>query len=185
MSRPSITADRQQARSVQQATQASRRRRWIKRGVTTAAVFAAVFALGTYLRMHPNPFVLAGLVLAIAAALWFCTDVWPQSQNTDWEPPEPDPFSARGADVRVAMLRRRLTDATAEARPHDSLRPILIAVIAERLAAHHGIDLRTEPERARPVLGPQLSAYLDRPRGQTMRYHRRQLDDLLTRIEDL
>jgi len=163
----------------------SQARRWVKRAIVTTLAFAAVFALGTWLQMHPNPVALAGLVLAIAAIVWFCADVWVQSVPLDWSPPEPEPFSSRGADVRVGMLRRRLGDAIAEPRPRDGLRPIFTAVIDERLAANHGIDRRTDPERARAVLGEQLCAYLDHPPGKPMRYTRRQLDALITRIEDL
>jgi len=59
--------------------------------------------------------------------------------------------------VRLRHLERRLERASKDVADFDwNLRPLLARLAAERLEHRHGIRIRTEPEKARQIVGEQL-----------------------------
>ena len=80
--------------------------------------------------------------------------------SADWRPPGESARRWRPMDVRVRSLHRDLV----HAREDDlTLHRSLVAIVADHLRAVHGIDHRTERERAAAVVGPELAAFLDAP----------------------
>ena len=68
---------------------------------------------------------------------------------------------------RLARHADRLTYSVVETRHFDSgVRPVLAELAADRLRRHHGIDMETEPERAREVMGDDLWQTLMTDRSQ-------------------
>jgi hypothetical protein len=43
------------------------------------------------------------------------------------------------------------------------MRPVVVALVDERLRLRHGVDRQRDPKRARELLGEQLWAFVDRP----------------------
>ncbi len=70
-------------------------------------------------------------------------------------------------DSPVDQLERisRAIDASvwSAAQLHESLRPVVREIVAERLARNHGIDLYRSPERARSLIGGGKAWELARP----------------------
>lgn len=75
-------------------------------------------------------------------------------------PEEPQPFPLDRRLVQLSWQVRALDGGDTWPR---ALQPHLAALVDERLARHHGIDRRTEPDRARELLGPELWRLVDDP----------------------
>lgn len=96
-------------------------------------------------------------------------------------PPRP---VAPGIDHRVSaletLLRRSVEDPTAYER---RLRPLLEDLAAHRLRRSHGVDLATQPEAARRLLGDETWALVTQPAGS--RVVPAQLERAVAAIEHL
>lgn len=155
---------------------------WLQR--TTYGLLTGVVAWGftSWVGLRPRPVLvivatvtcvlIGGLVSRIHAG------VTPMS----WTAPRRATRHRYGLDPRFSRLSRDLSDNRDPDALATQLHTTLVRVIDDRLAAHHGIDRTTEPEQARAVLGSDLAAYVATPGP---RASRRQLSDLLTRIEAL
>jgi len=82
-------------------------------------------------------------------------------------------------------LRRDLRDAVERDDRSDEIYPVLRGLAAERLRAHHQIDLDTEPERARQVVDADLWRYLTTPPTDTRKRSRTSLQTAIEGIENL
>lgn len=77
---------------------------------------------------------------------------WP-----DWQPPAPDLGPPDELDTRLARLEAALRYATDSRGQYErSVRPMLADLVAERLRGRHGVDLASDPRRARTILGEEL-----------------------------
>ena len=88
-------------------------------------------------------------------------------------------------DYRLLRLRRDLRDALERDDRTDGIYPVLRDLAAERLRAHHDIDLETEPERARAAMDNRLWHYLTHPPTDTRRRSRSSLQHAVEGIETL
>lgn len=88
-------------------------------------------------------------------------------------------------DYRLVRLRRDLRDAVERDDRADQIYPVLRDLAAERLRAHHGVDLDTEPERAREVVDAHLWRYLTTPPVDTRKRSRTSLRTAIEGIEKL
>lgn len=154
-------------------------RRWLTR-LAVFVVGDTVLVLGLrYADFEPDALRLSLLAAAVLAAAWLVID-------TVTEPGPPWTVESRtltrsaGVDARLGTYIRVLEDHVAAGVPTASLRDRLAALAAQRLELHHGLTL-ADPAAA-ALLGPALADALT---GPPRRLHRAELEDFVTRIEEL
>ncbi len=98
-------------------------------------------------------------------------------------PPPPDETRDEGL-LLLTSLESRLSWGGADPdRFRDRVRPELVALAADLLRTRRGIDLRTEPDRARSILGEPLWQLISRtPTRSPSRAELSRLVDALERI---
>lgn len=90
-----------------------------------------------------------------------------------------------GHDRRVKQVRTGLAYGRTDGLSRERLHASLVAIVDDQLRVVHEIDRRTDPAAARAVLGPELTAFVDAAEPPTALGRPRDLDRLLTRIEQL
>lgn len=103
---------------------------------------------------------------------------WVSSPRLESAPPA-------AMDYRLLRLRRDLRDALERDDRPDDIYPVVRGLAAERLRAHHDIDLDTQPEQAQRVAAPGLWAYLSTPPTDTRKRSRSALHTAIEGIEKL
>lgn len=127
---------------------------------------------------------LAALVLALVP--WAVTGTGHDAERAFWvSTPRAEATPPAALDYRLVRLRRDLRDALERDDRSDEIYPVLRALAAERLRAHHQIDLDDEPERARAVVDPHLWRYLTNPPTDTRKRSRTSLQTAIEGIEKL
>ena len=130
---------------------------------------------------QPAAFAVGGIVAAIATIIYVTFDVVAEPVRVDWggndRPPPPPP----SADPRVVDLRRQVQAAWRA----DSTRvaDTLVALVDDRLSAHHGIDRAANPDAAAQLLSPALRHLISPTRRPAITP--RELNRILTDIEAL
>lgn len=124
--------------------------------------------------------------VTVALAPWTITATGRYADRAYWvstirqEAAPPDAL-----DYRLVRLRRDLRDAVERDDRTDEIYPVLRELAAERLRTHHGVDLDTEPERARAVVDAHLWRYLTTPPVDTRKRSRTALRTAIEGIEKL
>ena len=157
---------------------------WTRRAVTVFVIWVVVYAVSAAADTDPQPVLLAALIVLLASVLWLATDLADHVVPAKWETWTMSLRSRRGADVRVGVLQRALSD-VATRQDVDRLHPVLVALVDDRLAAHHGIDRTTDASRAATVLGPELSDFVRRAPSPVQLGSHVYLSSVLDRIEQL
>lgn len=158
--------------------------RWVKRVAAAFAVWAAVVLAARTLGNDPQPLLIALGVAVFAAVLWFYLDVSVRHTPPQWDRVPTDPMHEPGEDPRLALLTRVIAQHLDAREVSDTLQRHLMELADHRLVAAHGVAWRTDPTRAEPLLGPELTA-LARQRPPYPRMDLDQIDVLLRRIEAL
>jgi len=165
-------------------TSAQLRRRWTKR-VLVAFVVWAVLTLGAQaFGNQPRPLLLALGVAAFATTLWLYLDASEQTEVWVWDRAPNDPVREPGEDPRLALLTRVVASHLDAREVGDTLQEHLLDLADHRLVARHGVSWRADPERAEPLLGPELTA-LAHQRAPYPRMSLDQIAVLIERIESL
>ncbi len=157
-------------------------RHWLR--LTAYGLLFGLVAWGftAWVGLRPRPLLV--VVATVSCSLFAGLVSMLQTRVTpiSWSAPRPAVRPRYGLDPRFS----RLSQALRENREPDALaaqlHTTLVRVIDDRLASHHGLDRGAQPEQARALLGPELSAYVSTPYPRTSRRH---LNDLLSRIEAL
>ncbi|RIK15178.1 MAG: hypothetical protein DCC50_08945 [Acidobacteria bacterium] len=124
--------------------------------------------------------------LVVSLAPWAIAQTGRRAERAYWvsttrqEAAPPDAL-----DYRLVRLRRDVRDAVERDDRADEIYPVLRGLAAERLRAHHGIDLDAEPERARAAVDEHLWRYLSTPPVDTRRRSRTALRTAIEGIEKL
>lgn len=155
--------------------------------VGTLAVAALLYLVGSL--PHTLPEVIALVLLAGTAfgLLLAALERTGRGIEPAWwaSTPREESSAPAAMDYRLVRLRRDLRDALERDDREDTIHPVLRELAAERLTAHHGIDLATQPDEARAAMSPQLWQYLTHPPTGTRRSHRGALQNAVEGIEKL
>lgn len=157
-------------------------RRRLRLAVLVGGWVAAVAVFGV-LEMRPAVTVIAAIVVAVAASLWWVLDVSDVAARTDWRATADTSGSAAGSDARVSALRRQILDARIFV-DDTSLSRALVSLVDDVLL-RWGIDRAQEPERAAALLGPQLGQFVADPSDRALLGDPRRLDLVVRRLEQL
>jgi len=157
---------------------------WRKRVAFVAVTWAVLFAITAAAQTDPEPFLLASLIVGACAVIWLAVDLSDLAERAQWSTYALSGGRRRGADARVGVLQRALVDvATRDDR--ERLHSVLVGLIDDRLAAHHGIDRAAEPARAEEILGDELSRFIAAPPKPVYFGNPVYLSRILTDIEHL
>ena len=160
------------------------RRRWTGRIVVAFLLWAVVVAVAFVKGNRPDALLLGLVVAGVATTVWLYLDASVTVEPPRWDRAENDPVRPPGEDPRLAMLHRVVGGHLDARSVGDALHHELVEVADQRLLAHHGVSWRVDPDRAAPLLGPDLVA-LARQQPPYPRMSLAQIDALVTRIEEL
>lgn len=135
------------------------------------------------LRLHP---VVVPAALAAVLATWWRLADRARAEHPGWSAPW-----ARDREVHATPTHDRRLSALAwavhglrDGRTWErTLSPLLVDLVDHRLLIHHGVDRATDPDRARQLLGPELTRLVEDP--LTPPRSQGALTTLIARIEQL
>lgn len=156
-------------------------------GVGVLLLGVLLFYVGA-LRHTPAEAAAVVVLAALAAALlpWAVVRTGRYAQRAWWaSTPRQESAAPTALDYRLVRIRRDLRDAVERDDRVDPIFPVLHELTAERLRARHGVDLGTQPERARELLDPHLWRYLSAPPSDTRKRSRSALNTAVEGIEKL
>ena len=165
------------------STRSETRRRWTGRIGAAFALWVVVVGVAVWQGNHPDALLLALTVAAFGATLWLYLDAG-LVEAPLWDLADDDPVRPPGEDARLALLTRVVGQHLDAREVGDALPRHLVELADQRLMTRHGVSWRVDPERAAPLLGPELVA-LARATPPHRRMDLQQIDVLLTRIEAL
>jgi hypothetical protein len=160
---------------------------WATRLGAAAGVWLVLTAGAYVLGNQPRPGLIALVVATASALLWLLVDVTADSEAVTWRSPRDRPVRPPGEDPRLALLHRVVAQHVDAREVGDTLHRTLVRLADERLVARHGISLRTDPERAAPLVGPDVMRVVaETSAGPPYpRLTLDQIDRVVSRIEDL
>lgn len=167
------------------------RARWVGRVLGGSAVSVALGSVLWFVGVLPHGY-LTSIALALVLGLVVLLVVWTAQEQgphlaaaTWYSPTDREAVPVLALDYHMLRLRRDLRAALERNDRPDEIYPLVVELAAERLAARHAVDLRTQPEEARRLLAPGLTAYLTNPPKGNERRSRRQLERAIQGIEEL
>lgn len=158
-------------------------RKWAARLVSAFVLWLVICVAAFLLGNQPRPGLIAMVLAAAAGTVWLYLDTSAQSEPARWHQVSDEPMRPPGRDPRLDLFERVVSQHLDARDVTDQLHRYLADIADRRLVTKHGISRLADPERAEPLLGAELSRFLDRPHER--RLDIREIDRLLTRIEDL
>jgi hypothetical protein len=152
--------------------------------VATVGVTAVVIVLMAVSGMGPTV-VLAPLGLLAVAACWLVSDLGNRAVPTDGVAPSAALPPPARVDHRLMTLRNGIAYGRPDDASTDRLRAALVDLVDDQLLAVHGIDRHVDPHRAATVMGATLAAFVDDPALARRLTKPRDLDRIVTLIEQL
>jgi hypothetical protein len=156
----------------------------VKRLTLSLGGAGAAWAATAWVGLRPRPLLVVLTVLAAFVCVWVLEDLAADRHDLDLDTPRRRLIPRWGLDARFSRLSASLRPPYDAQIVASQVHATLVAIVDERLLAHHGIDRAADPERARAVMDPSLAAYVERqaePRRNLIAY----LSDMVTRIEAL
>lgn len=153
----------------------------------TALAGAVLWVIGSL----PHSRTVSALIMSLGwivatCSWWLVRDSGQRAERALWVSDARQEAAAPAAlDYRLIRLRRDLRDALERDDRPDEIYPLMRRLTAERLHAHHGIDLEDEPERAKDAMTPALWRYLSRPPTDTAKRSANALHTAIEGIEKL
>ena len=163
-------------------------RRHVVPGVVIAALLGGLlFFIGALPYSWPLAVVVVGLSGLVGGLMtWGMVVTAGDVEQAYWvSTPRQETAPPDAMDYRLLRLRRDLRDALERDDRADEIYPVVRELAAERLLAHHDVDLETQPEQARALLDPHLAAYLEHPPTDTRRRSRSALHTAIEGVEKL
>ncbi len=158
--------------------------RWRLRIAGLVLVWIGVVTALALMDMRPSVTVLAAISIAVASVIWLLLDLGDVAAPVDWRAHSDGGVSTRGADTRVRVLRRQISDPHAmEGR--TALHRSLLGIIDDSLHATHGVDRAAEPVRAARLMGPIVTAFTTSPAAGDLLADPSRFNALLDEIERL
>jgi hypothetical protein len=158
-------------------------RRRLRIATVALAWIVAVTALAL-MDMRPSVTVLAAISVAAASVMWLLLDVGDVAAPVDWRAHSDGGVSTRGADTRVRVLRRQISDPNAlEGR--IALHRSLLDLVDDALHAAHGVDRLEQPVLAARLMGPLVTSFTTSPTAGDLLIDPSRLNALLDEIERL
>ncbi|WP_298888857.1 hypothetical protein [uncultured Serinicoccus sp.] len=164
----------------------------LRRHLVPALVIAVLLGgLLFFIGALPYPWPVALLVVVLAGVVgglltWGLSTTASDVEQAYWvSTPRQEAAPPDAMDYRLLRLRRDLRDALERDDRADEIYPVIRELAAERLLAHHDVDLETQPEQARALLDPHLVAYLDHPPTDTRRRSPSALHTAIEGVEKL
>lgn len=158
-------------------------RRALWRSILGVVLFAITFVVLRLLGRDPEPVRVVLLVLLASALLWLVLDVLSTTQPGPHLHADPGTASAGNAqDPRTAALVRMLEFHRTARAPDRHLQSQLTLLADRRLLHVHGVRREVEPDRARSLLGPDLTDVIE---GPTIRLNAQRINTALRRIEEM
>ena len=129
--------------------------------VVVLGAWALLVAALQFSNAQPAVLLLGGIVAACATIVFISRDLFWSTRTVVWTRHAPiDRFSRRN-DPRVSQLRRQFTGE--QWRGTTAMNDVLLDLVDERLAVHHGIDRAQDPAGADSLLTPALRNLVARP----------------------
>lgn len=153
--------------------------------VTALAVIAVGIVAAALVGMGPDVVLLAAAGLLCAAGWWFLSGVLDRTTSTGGVAAPPATPPPARIDHRLMTLRNGI----AYGRAHDAstarLRDALVELVDDQLRAVHDIDRATQPAEAAATLGAELSSFVEDSDSARRLTRPRDLDRIVTLIEQL
>ncbi|MEO5709862.1 MAG: hypothetical protein ABIQ59_08570 [Nocardioidaceae bacterium] len=159
-------------------------RRWVSRIASAVVLWLVIVVVARFRGNDPDLLLVALTVAAVGTLLWLYLDAGTVTQSPLWEVAEFESVRPPGEDPRLALLTRVVGQHLDAREVGDTLQRHLVDLADHRLVTQHGVSWRADPERAAPLLGPDLVA-LARQHTPYPRMTLQQIDVLLSRIEAL
>ncbi len=161
-------------------------REWARRGLIALGIWAAGVGFLWAAGLTPHLALIALAVAAGAAAFWLVADVGAIVRGAAWGVDSNAPPEGRGDDVRAERLQRDVSSLITSAEPDRVIGPLLVRLMADRVATTRGIDADTDPAGFVQAIGPELASYASTiTSGRRAKYSARSLAHVVGRIEAL
>jgi hypothetical protein len=157
---------------------------WRGRVAVVVGAWLVVVIVMAALDMGPRPALIAGLAAAVASAMWLIADLADVAEPVEWNAEFDYGRLPRGADLRIRALQGQLAYGPSM-DDGRALHRLLVELIDDRLAASHGIDRTTDPERAQAALGPALATFVVGPPSSRQLRDPSSLSSIISMIEAL
>jgi hypothetical protein len=135
--------------------------------------------------MGPNVLLVAALGVLVGVGLWFVVDLSDVAVGSDTTATRQVRQPDLRAERRVMQLRSSLATGRPDRPALVNLRATLVELIDDQLRAGHDVDLATEPDRARAIMGDDLYGFVVDEDSAAMLASPRGTDQILTLIERL
>jgi hypothetical protein len=155
------------------------------RVATVVAVAVLIEISLSAAQMGPSLPLVAGLVVLVAVIGFVVYDLAGAVVTVRWRPAAVAVPTMTGSTSRVSSLRNRLLAMDRDGYLARQLHASLVGLVDDQLLAVHGIDRAQDPDRARGVLGPELTRFVASEEPPPRLMDVRVLRPIVQRIEQL
>lgn len=158
--------------------------RWLVRAVAALVLWACALAFAALTDRGVYPVALAAGVLALLAVVWLAQDTIGLAETPPWSLYS-SAAARRTFDPRFSRLSQDLAEAADRRSASLALHASLDLIADQILLEEYDVDRERDPERAREILGEQVTAYLASAPGSERQLFSPELDRVLDRLEML
>jgi hypothetical protein len=158
---------------------------WRRRVAVVVAGTGVVLASMIVSGMGPDLLLVSALIATVAIGAWVLADTADAVADTAPSTAAPRSAPPPEGDRRVKQVRTGLAYGRTDGLSRERLHASLVDIVDDRLRTAHQIDRATRPDAARALLGADLAAFVEAPEPPDTLSRPRDLDRLLTRIEQL
>jgi hypothetical protein len=160
-------------------------RSWKRPAAAIAAITIVVDLSMVLTDMGPDLGLVTALCVMLGVGLWFISDLMNVTIDPAAIATGSAPASAESTDRRVMRLRSGILYGQRGSNSLERLRATLVDIVDDQLRVAHQIDRGEDPDAARAVLGDDLYAFVDDPGPSDELADPRQLERIVTLIEQI